>query len=278
VADFPEGPRPDGRGYEERRRNCTAKAIAICATLYALAGLSLFVDPSRRSYYLVFFSIWPVLAFLAFAEKWWMERAASRSRRGYAVDVPRKSHAVTGAATKTELVAAAVRRWTLIGRATPLPARPRNGIGIRSRRSNAVAVCMVVTGVILLCCWLPSLAWNVLRVRESVVLRGVLDREPVVKVLREKIPTRAEVWGDGEWFVMARSAGLTFTPLSIGWNDAGITAPDGAWLVLTPGFEGRLRRHNPGVLEGRRVVYEGVAFRGSRYMEEPFVIHGPRER
>jgi hypothetical protein len=230
-----------------------AAVTAVCATLYALAGLSLFIDPSRRSYYLVYFSIWPVVAFLVFAELAWRARFTRAVRR---------------MADRQEDGSAS---FALQRTADP----DAGGRGSCSRRGNAVAVCMVVAGGILFACWLPSLAWNILRVRESVLWWRALDRKPVVEDLRAYIQPGAEVWGAGEYFVMARDAGLVFTPLCMGWNDAGITAPEQAWLVLSPEFIRRARQHNPGMLEGRAVVYEGMAFRGTRYTEQPYVIYGP---
>lgn len=137
---------------------------------------------------------------------------------------------------------------------------------------------VILAGVamIVLICWLPSLFWNVMRCREAVLWHRILDKSPMSGELARHIPSKATVMGDPDYFIVARNAGLTFTPLPWYRTDKGIRVSNNVWLVVSPRFVGILNQASPSNLEGRPLVYSGTAFAGSTYTEYSYLIYGEK--
>ena len=135
---------------------------------------------------------------------------------------------------------------------------------------------------VLLVCWLPSFFWNVMRFRETILWHSILDKKPLVAELAKRIPPGAAVEGDLEFFVIARKAGLDYTPMPCfytplppGYNGPGIKAPRGAWLLVSDGSAEVLNNSDPGWQLGRKPCFKGKAFAGSQYTEMNYYIYGP---
>ncbi len=88
-----------------------------------------------------------------------------------------------------------------------------------------------VLAAALLVCWVPSLAWNVFRLREMVIHYRQMDATAFGSSLRTLIPPGAPVTGTKELFGLVRAAGVPFKPLP--WYGSGVTPSDDTWLVLT---------------------------------------------
>ncbi|MBN1671851.1 MAG: hypothetical protein JXR37_12495 [Kiritimatiellae bacterium] len=156
--------------------------------------------------------------------------------------------------------------WPVVGLAACLETR-----GFASRRMRAAGVW---AGLLLLA-WLPSLAWNALRFREVVLFYRVFDKRPLAEEFRRHVPPGAVVMGDPIYFIVARDAGLEFTPLPFFHHDRGIQVAPDAWLLLTPRYVDILNSVDSRPLTGRKLVYHGTAFAGSVYTRHPFLIYGP---
>ena len=140
----------------------------------------------------------------------------------------------------------------------------------QDRRLRNVALAF---GSLLFLCWVPSLLWNAMRFRETVLHRDKLDQVVFARKLAGLIPPGERVTGSPELFLVARKAGLKFTPLP--WFHERIEVPAGTWIVLSR--EDRLEGNaiEPGNLAARAVTYEGEAFPGATQLEYPFSIFSP---
>jgi 4-amino-4-deoxy-L-arabinose transferase-like glycosyltransferase len=143
-------------------------------------------------------------------------------------------------------------------------------LGEEYRRLRNVAVAV---GVLLFLCWVPSLLWNAMRFREAAIHRDKLDQAVFAGKLAGLIPAEARVTGSPELFLVARKAGLNFTPLT--WFHERTEVPGETWIVLSredcrQGDSIELRN-----LAARVVIFEGEAFPGTAELEYPFTVYGP---
>jgi hypothetical protein len=121
-----------------------------------------------------------------------------------------------------------------------------------------------------------------MRFRETILWHGILDKKPLVAELARQMPPHAAVAGDPEFFVIARKAGLDYTPLprfysSVppGYNGPGIEAPRDSWLLVIDGSAEVLYNSDPGWKSGRKPCFKGKAFAGSQDTEMNYCIYGP---
>jgi hypothetical protein len=144
--------------------------------------------------------------------------------------------------------------------------------GVRFRRGLLLPL-----AVLLALAWLPSLAWNVLRVREAARHYGDLDKQPMVVDLRATVPGDANVRGDPRYFVVAHKAGLRFTPVPWFLDDPGMAAaiPARDWLILSWGYRKAIERCNPSFFRHRARMGGGTMFRTSPFFVHEYLIYGP---
>ncbi len=151
--------------------------------------------------------------------------------------------------------------WPLLALAVWLPtARPR--------------AAALLVGLAALLAWLPSAAWNGLRLREAVWFHQALDRRPLEARLAGLVPRDAPVTGSPEFWAIARRAGLRYEPLP--WFGRELTPDPQAWLILIDEDLQERRRVAAADLAARRRVWRGHGFPRARLLEWPFTIYGPR--
>jgi hypothetical protein len=134
---------------------------------------------------------------------------------------------------------------------------------------------LATLGLVLALAWLPSLAWNAMRFREVILWYGRLDKQALVRQIEGAIPPGADVRGDPAFFVVARQAGLRFTPLPWYGNDPGTAVPPDAWLLLSPEYVWVLNSIDPGWLAARPACRQATVFEGSPYTRQSYFIYGP---
>jgi hypothetical protein len=139
----------------------------------------------------------------------------------------------------------------------------------RALRRAAVAV-----GAVVILCWAPSLLWNAMRAREAMRARGALDQRAFARRLAAVVPAGAPVTGTPELYLIARRAGLDFTPLT--WFPEGEPVRPDAWIILSRKNRSEAIRVDPRSLEGRVVVFDGAAFPGVKYLGYPITVFGPQ--
>ncbi len=111
---------------------------------------------------------------------------------------------------------------------------------------------MIGSAILLFACWIPSLFWNVMRFREAVLYHERLDPSIFARGLASHIPPDIKLTGSPELFLIAKKAGLDFTPLS-GYPSR-TEVPAGTWVLLTEGDHREGERVAPGNLSARPVV------------------------
>lgn len=182
------------------------------ACLFAVTGLLCLCSPLVLPYYLVHFTVWPVLALATTLE--------------------------------AELYPPRWRLWTY-----------------------TVAALVVLS-------WLPGLAWNAMRFREMVIHHRGLAPGRFARQLVAAIPRDAPVMGPPEMAILAKEAGLNFSPLP--WFAEQAQVPPDAWLLLDEGEYREPQYVAPESLADRRVVLTGDGFpETAPYFNFPFVLLGP---
>ena len=185
--------------------------VWLAACTFAAAGLGCLISRAVYPYYLVYFTVWPVVAL-----------------------------AVT---------------------VTAGPA------------GRAFRACLPAVVAVVVLSWVPSLLWNGMRLRESLICRRQLDHSHFVRQLRLAIPAGTEVVGNPLFLVMTREAGLNFTPLP--WYAEQAPAPPRAWLLLSREELKRPKWSAAASMQGRLVVAEDDAFPGPGAFHLEYVIFGP---
>jgi len=132
-----------------------------------------------------------------------------------------------------------------------------------------------VVGILMVCAWGPSLGWNVMRFREARLWYGMLDKQAIVRELERHVPRGTEIRGDPIFFIVARQAGLRFTPLPWYGNDRSIRIQPSDWLVLSPDYLCVLNSVEPDWSKRRPLRLERVAFGESPYTRQTYFIYGP---
>ncbi len=129
--------------------------------------------------------------------------------------------------------------------------------------------------VLVLLCWLPSLAWNALRFRESWAHFDQLDRTACARHLARVVPPGAELTGSPDLFLIARKAGLNFKPLP--WYGRHTRVAPDAWILLKETDLIDPIRVAPTELKGRPML-RTVAFPNAKGLEYPLLLFRPRAR
>jgi hypothetical protein len=140
--------------------------------------------------------------------------------------------------------------WAMLGLVTWL------GCGWKGGRR----VIPITVAVLAFTAWVPSLGWNLLRLREAVLSSGDLKREVRTDTLRRAIPPGATVSTTPELLIPAVEAGFRVVPLP--FYPEPFRPADDAFLVLDEAQAHAPTHVHPDVLVGRRVVYRGGVYPG----------------
>jgi len=103
-------------------------------------------------------------------------------------------------------------------------------------RRKRPRVLSIAVAAILFVAWLPSAAWNAMRIREEVLYRKQLTHGYILARLKQSLPANAKVSGDPSIYMLAEEANLNFTPAPWNANYSPVDRPDvppDEWLLLT---------------------------------------------
>jgi hypothetical protein len=153
--------------------------------------------------------------------------------------------------------------WPVIAIATELESAP-------AKRTVLLPLSLAV---ILTACWLPSLVWNVARVREMVIHYREMDTSEFNAALRNELPDGARVTGDRELFGLVRAAGVQYRPCY--WYAQEMT-PDDEWLLVTDHEYASPRHLSDRDLRSRPLVRELNVYREGCPLQVRVLILGPR--
>jgi hypothetical protein len=118
--------------------------------------------------------------------------------------------------------------------------------------------------IIIFLAWLPSAAWNAMRMREAFLYRNQLRHGYILARLENSIPANAKVSGDPLIYMLAEEAHLDFTPSP--WIAEGFHVPDGAWLLLSEPEYTTPEHISETDVHSRTVVFCSNAFPGTKYL------------
>jgi len=116
--------------------------------------------------------------------------------------------------------------------------------------------------IIIFLAWLPSAAWNAMRMREAFLYRNQLRHDSILAWLQKSIPANAKVSGDPLIYMLAEEAHLDFTPSP--WIAEGSHAPGGAWLLLSEPEYTAPEYFSKADVHRRTVVFCSNAFPGAK--------------
>ena len=94
----------------------------------------------------------------------------------------------------------------------------------------------IAVAAILFLAWLPSAAWNTLRMKEEVVSRRQLAHGYILAQLKQSVPANARVSGDPFVYMLAEEADLDFIPVPWLAHSAPadrVPIPPDEWLLLS---------------------------------------------
>ncbi len=131
----------------------------------------------------------------------------------------------------------------------------------------------VALGLVFLVSLGPGFRSNILRARVAIGERAALDRSVFAGRLATLVPPGAPVTGSPDMILIARRAGLNFTPLS--WFAGSAVLRPETWVILTDWHRYEAPMVDPRSLAGRPIVYEGPAFPASKLLGYPVTIFGP---
>ena len=133
---------------------------------------------------------------------------------------------------------------------------------------------VAVAGIALASCWVPGLFWNAMRAREAIVFREALDQAAFARRLASMVPADVPVTGTPELNLVARRAGLDFSPLT--WVPEREPVRPRTWVILNRNDQVTGSRIEPDSLRGRPIVFDGPAFPGAKSLDYPITIFGPK--
>jgi hypothetical protein len=189
-------------------------AVPVVSACFGMASLLAYFFSSMHLYYLVLFTVWPIVSVLTCIEPLWRESRV---------------------------------------------------------RAASASICLAL----MIVCWFPSLGWNVMRCREAILCRRILDKQPIVEMLKSQIPAGARTEGDPSFFVVARNAGLEFYELPFFCDDPGMPPSGDKWLFVSQMYDDMLKKYHPDLMKRRKQHFRGFAFQGSKYTEMRYFIYEP---
>ena len=137
-------------------------------------------------------------------------------------------------------------------------------------RQKRPLVLSIAVAAILFVAWVPSAAWNVLRIREEVLYRKQLTHNYILGRLRQSLPANAKVSGDPSIYMLAAEANLDFTPAPWNANYSPVDRPDvpqDEWLLLTEKEYANPKYFFPSDVRGRSVAFCENAFPGAKHLD-----------
>jgi hypothetical protein len=177
----------------------------VLAVTFALAGLTILLHKGTKPYYLVYLSIWVMLALAIFAEERW------RTARLFVIPV--------------------------------------------------------------LALWMTSAAWNLMRIRESVLYYRELSDAHVINLLHKNVPAAATIVSTPEAWPFPIEGGYRF--LNTTWLPEEQSACPKCYLLMTQDDFDQGKFFAPASLANRTVLYDGPAFPAARSLEFPIVLLSP---
>jgi hypothetical protein len=118
--------------------------------------------------------------------------------------------------------------------------------------------------IIIFLAWLPSAAWNAMRMREAFLYRNELRHGYILARLEKSLPANAKVSGDPLIYMLAEEAHLDFTPAP--HMAEGSHVPDGAWLLLSEPEYTNPEYISATDVHSRIVVFCSNAFPGAKHL------------
>jgi hypothetical protein len=131
-------------------------------------------------------------------------------------------------------------------------------------------VIAIAVAAILITAWLPSAAWNAMRIREEVLYRTQLEHGYILAQLKQSVPVNARVSGDPFVYMLAEEANLDFTPVP--WQAqsdqaARVPVPPDEWLLLTEDEYTSPTYFFASDVRSRSVAFCGNAFPGAKQLD-----------
>ena len=128
---------------------------------------------------------------------------------------------------------------------------------------------------VLAAAWAPSLLWNGLRFRESMLYRDQIAHERFTEQLAAVIPKRARVVSIPELLIIGKEGGLNVTPAP--WHEERAQVGDDAWLLVKEAELVEPRWIAAECLASRKVFFLGEAFPGAPGLGYRFAVLGPAD-
>jgi hypothetical protein len=178
----------------------------VLAASFGLASLQTIFRTATHPYYIVYFSIWPMLCFVMLAERFWKQ------------------------------------------------------------------FCYVAVTMSLI--WCTSAAWNVMRIRESIIFHSQLNKKFLYAELRKDVPLSAEIYTIPALYSVPIEAGYSRYNLTT-WDPEQQDICPACYLLITAS-----EFHEPHYIalanvRQRQVIYDGPAFPGAGPLDYPIVVLSP---
>ena len=191
-------------------RKCKPKdesgVIFLLATAFGLAAFGVMFRASTHPYYIVYFSLWPMLCFVMLAERFW-------------------------------------------------------------KQFRYVAITMSLI-------WCTSAAWNVMRIRESIIFHSQLSKKFLYAELRKDVPLSAEIYTIPVLYSVPIEAGYSRYNLTT-WDPEQQDICPACYLLITASEFHEPHYIAPANLRQRQVIYAGPAFPGAGPLAYPIMVLSP---
>jgi hypothetical protein len=120
----------------------------------------------------------------------------------------------------------------------------------------------ISAAAIILLAWLPSAAWNAMRMREAFLYRNELKNNYILGRLKQSLPANAKLFGEPLIYMLAEEANLDFTPAP--WMAERAHVPPDAWLLLSESEYTNPTYFSEADVHSRQVVFCSNAFPGAK--------------
>jgi 4-amino-4-deoxy-L-arabinose transferase-like glycosyltransferase len=163
--------------------------------------------------------------------------------------------------------------WPVLGTAVLAAQATRAGWG---QRIMTALACLTLAAA-----WIPSLAWNGLKLRENLLFYSKLDAAPAREFLARSVSGYGTTVADPKYFLLLQNAGVDYEPLP--WFPAieSLEIPGDAPLMISRGYHAVISSDRPEWLEARRLITFTNVFpdvvNGAKWLREPYYLYGPEE-
>jgi hypothetical protein len=135
-------------------------------------------------------------------------------------------------------------------------------------------ITLSMAAVLVMICWIPSLAWNLMRFRESILYSNVLQPREMVGRIHRVLPRGTEVCVD-PWLVSpASDSELDIVRLQ--WDHPMDRAQNGDILLLTEEDYKKESQSRPAVFLRRPILFRDALFPDAGPFRLPIIIFGSR--